>query len=258
MKIQTLEKKENKEKFLVKDANYTFLNSIRRVIISDILSMAVEELTVYENSSPLYDELIAKRLGLIPLSTDLKTYSLKEECKCGGEGCARCQVNLILEKVGPGVVYSKDIKSRDPKIKPVYEKIPIVKLGNGQKIRIEMVANLGKGMKHTKFQSAIASYNQINDKDYEFFVESYNNLKPSEIMDEALSILERQIDDFEKAFEESKKPKKVKKTEADEKPKEKKVKAKTAKKGKTGKKQEKPKEKKAKKSKKEVKKKAKK
>ena len=213
MEIQILEKGDNKARFLVKGSDYTTLNALRRVIISEVPSMAIEKLIIYENSSHLYDEILSKRLALMPLTTDLKTYSLKKDCKCGGKGCARCEVTLILEKSGPGTVYSKDIKSRDPKIKPFYDKIPLVILGEGQKLKMEMVAILGTAREHAKFQGALASYKQKDGGNYEFFIESYNNLTPSDFINEATSVLENQVSDFEKALESAKKPKKVKKEE---------------------------------------------
>ena len=250
MKIQILEKKDKKLKFSVKDSDYTALNALRRTIISDIPSIAVDKLVIYENSSHLYDEILSKRLAMVPLTTDLKTYSIRKDCKCNGKGCARCEVGLILEKSGPGTVYSKDIKSRDPKVKPVYDKIPLVTLAEGQKLRMELVAILGTAREHAKFQGALASYKQIDDTNYEFFIESYNNLTPSDCMNEAISVIESYLGDFDKAFEAAKKPKEKKPKAEKEKPKEKKPKKKVTKKETTKKAETK------KKAKKEVKKKA--
>ena len=56
------------------------------------------------------------------------------------------------------IVYSKDLKSDDPDIKPVYDNIPIVKLAKGQRIVLEAYAKLGRGKDHIKWQPAIASY----------------------------------------------------------------------------------------------------
>jgi len=102
--------------------------------------MAIDEVTFIENGSALYDEIIANRLGLIPLETDLESYFEKSKCKCKGAGCARCQLTLTLNKTGPCMVYAEDLKSKDPKIKPVYPKTPIVKLLDGQTLKFEAVA----------------------------------------------------------------------------------------------------------------------
>jgi DNA-directed RNA polymerase subunit D len=144
--------------------------------------------------------MIAQRVGLIPLSTDLKTYSIKSECKCDGKGCARCEASFVLEKSGPATVYSGDMKAQDSKVKPVFDNIPITKLGNGQKIKVEMFARLGFMSEHAKFQCSLASYKQKDDGDFDFFVESYNNVPARDIVEIAIENLEKRVGEFEDAF----------------------------------------------------------
>jgi len=156
--------------------------------MSYVPAMAVKTITLYENSSILYEEMIAQRIGLIPLSTDLKTYQIKDDKYKPGD--ARYECSLLLEKEGPGTVYSGDIKSSDPKIKPIYDNIPIVKLREGQKLKMEMTAGLGFITEHAKYQCAICSYGQKADDEFEFFVESFNNMSAREVLDKALLALE--------------------------------------------------------------------
>ena len=155
MEINLIEKNENKIVFVLKDTDHTFANTIRRVMISETPVLAIDEVNFYKNNSALYDEIIAHRLGLVPLKTDLKTYNLKEECSCKGEGCPKCQLNFTLNCTGPCTVYTKDLKSQDPKIKPVYDNMPIVKLLKDQQLEFEAVAKLGKGKEHVKFSPGL-------------------------------------------------------------------------------------------------------
>jgi len=205
MKVEYLKKDDARVKFVLRGVNFTTANAVRRAIMTYVPSMAVDRVTVYENSSPLYEEMIAQRLGLVPLATDLDTYDLKDECKCEGKGCARCEASLILEKSGPGTVYSGDMKPQDPKTKPVFDKIPIVKLGENQKVKMEMVAKLGFMTEHAKFQPGLASYKQLSDTDFEFFAESYNNLTAKELVDTAIENLAGRIDELDDAFSGEKK-----------------------------------------------------
>jgi len=126
---------------------------------------------------------------------------MRTECKCGGKGCARCETALILEKSGPSVVYSGDIKPRDPKIKPVHDRMIIVKLGEGQKIKMEMTARLGFMTEHAKYQGVLASCGQLRgDDEFRFVVESYNNLTIEEIIETAISALNKRLSELENAF----------------------------------------------------------
>ena len=75
--------------------------------------MAIEEVEFIKNDSALFDEVVANRLGLIPLTTDLNTYNEKESCKCSGKGCPLCQVEFSLEAKGPCTVYASEIISKD-------------------------------------------------------------------------------------------------------------------------------------------------
>ncbi len=143
--------KNNKASFILKGASAALANAIRRTVLESVPTMAIEDVEFRKNSSVLYDEMIAHRLGLVPLTTDLKGYNLSSKCKCKGEGCASCQVKLVLDVDGPATVYASDLKSKDPKVKPVFPGIPIVKLLKGQKLELEATAILGVGAEHSKW-----------------------------------------------------------------------------------------------------------
>jgi len=156
VEIKIIEKNDLTARLIVDGADTAFLNSLRRIILAEVPSMAIDEILVVENSSMLHDEILAHRLGLIPLSTDLNSYNLPEECPCKSElGCNLCRVSLTLDveaKDNVKTVYSGDLTSENPNIRPVSDKVPIVKLAPDQKIRLEAYARLGKGEKHAKWQ----------------------------------------------------------------------------------------------------------
>jgi DNA-directed RNA polymerase subunit D len=159
MEVRLLEKtKDGKLSFLLKNSDVSYANTIRRLMIEEVPVMAIEDVEFRENSSALYDEILAHRLGLIPLKTDLKSYNLPEECSCKGKGCAKCTLKITLSVKGPGMVYASDMKSKDPKIKPVFPKTPLVELFKDQKIKLEATAVLGKGIDHSKFSPGLFFY----------------------------------------------------------------------------------------------------
>ncbi len=164
MEIEFIEDKENKIVFIVKNAPVALVNAIRRAMIAHVPTMAVDYINVYMNTSYLYDEVLAHRIGLIPLKADIDKYNFQNECSCGGEGCPNCQVSLRLNVEGPKVVYSGDFISDSPDVKPVYDNIPVVELYEGQQLMIEAVARLGTGKEHAKWKPvSICAYKIIPD-----------------------------------------------------------------------------------------------
>ena len=161
MEIRVLSnnKDEGKFSFIIKDTTPAFVNTLRRIMTEEVPIMAIEDVEFRKNNSILYDEMIAHRLGLTPLTTDLKSYNMPEECKCKGEGCARCQLKLTLKaSKGSGMIYASELKSKDSAVKPVYPKMPIVKLLKGQGLELEATAVLGKGKVHAKWSPCHVYY----------------------------------------------------------------------------------------------------
>lgn len=154
--IHVLEKTDDLMRFIVRGTNVPFVNALRRIIITEVPTMAIDEIVILENSSILNDEILAHRMGLIPLRTDLDSYNLPEECKCESElGCNLCRSNLTLEAEATNktiTVYSGELKPENPNITPVSDKIPLVKLAPEQRLKLEAYARLGKGKKHAKWQ----------------------------------------------------------------------------------------------------------
>ncbi|MCK5023961.1 MAG: DNA-directed RNA polymerase subunit D [Candidatus Aenigmarchaeota archaeon] len=158
MKIKILSKKGSNLKFLLDDTTPGFANALRRIMISEVPTLAIEIAEFTDNTSALFDEMIAHRFGLIPLEFDPSKFNFKEECKCNGKGCPLCEVFFALEKTGPVMVYSGDLKSTNKAVKPISPDFPMVELLKDQNLKLEAIAVLGTGKNHAKFQAANASY----------------------------------------------------------------------------------------------------
>ncbi len=158
--VTLVEKSENFLKAVVEDTYPSLLNSLRRVIISELPVMAIDSVAVVTNTSVMYDEMLAHRLGLIPLTTPLQSLPTIEECVSGLVDPAECSTRLTLQINADSdvVVYSEDLTSDRPDVVPVYKDIPIVKLVKGQTIVAEAYAKLGRARDHAKWQAALASY----------------------------------------------------------------------------------------------------
>ncbi len=162
LKLEVLEKDDYNLVFTIEGMTVEMANALRRIILTEVPVMAVDEVIILKNDSPLYDEIVSHRLGMIPLKTDLEVYNLPQECECGGYGCPLCQVSLTCEIHNtdnkPRTVYSGDLKSNDPNIVPVNDKIPILKIDRNDKFIIEAYCSLGTGNQHAKYSAVSNIY----------------------------------------------------------------------------------------------------
>ena len=252
MKMKVLAKEKDRLVFVAEGLHEAAANTLRRLIMSSVPTLAIDEVAMERNSSALYDEALAHRLGLVPLVTDLKSYKEKEKCACKGKGCAQCTLTLTLKAKGPGSVYASSLESKDPKVKAVYENMLIVKLVKDQEIKLSATAVLGRGEQHMKFSPGLvyykgcpiiaiekksgikkcidASSNNLAEKgdhlivkdilkwneameevcekngmkvdaskeDFVFFVESWGQLAPKEMVAKAVELFDDKLDECEK------------------------------------------------------------
>ncbi len=143
-------------RFTISGVSTSFANMLRRAMISEVPTLAIEDVRIYDNTSVLFDEMLAHRLGLIPLRTDLDQYRPRSECTCEGEGCPACTAIYTLSVEGPATVYSSDLIPQDPDAAPAEAEIPIIELDTDQKIVLEAHAVVSTGKEHAKWQAVTA------------------------------------------------------------------------------------------------------
>ena len=161
MEIEVRSQNDDEMIFIVRDAEVPFINAIRRVAMVNVPKIAIEDVNIIVNDSAMFNEVLAHRLGLTPLVSDLDALeglSLPEDDDWEEFSNG---IMFYLKEVGPKVVYSKDLKSSDSRIKPVYDTIPLVKLKEGEKLDIEAVAKVGYGKEHAKWMpTTVCAYKQ--------------------------------------------------------------------------------------------------
>lgn len=176
MDVSLLKKHENRIEFSISGISPYFANIIRRYSMMRVPVLAIQKVEFYDNTSAFWDEYIAHRLGLMPVLTPKKIVN--------------SEVTFYLGFEGPGIAYAKDLKSSDRDIAVAKENIPIITLGEKQHIKLEAKTALGRGIEHARHQAGLVSYG-IKDGTFSFFVESFYNMPPSEVIirgcDEVLS-----------------------------------------------------------------------
>ena len=132
MEIELKSQSDDEIVFIIRDAEVPFVNAIRRCAMVNVPKIAIEDVNIIRNDSAMFNEVLAHRLGLTPLVSDLDALeglSLPEDDDWEEYSNG---IMFSLNEVGPKVVYSKDLISSDSKIKPVYDTIPLVKLKEGE------------------------------------------------------------------------------------------------------------------------------
>jgi len=155
MKLTMKENTENKAVFTLSDVSAAYANALRRYMLGEVPTMAIESCTFNKNDSVLYDEIIAHRLGLVVFKTDLSSYQIPKKDEALS---AHNELKMHLKVSGPKTVYAKDILTKDPKVKPVFGDTIIVKLLDGQELDVELSAILGTGKQHAKWNPGLIWY----------------------------------------------------------------------------------------------------
>lgn len=118
-------------------------NAVRRYV-GHIPVLAIDEVEIFKNDSPLYDETVAHRVGLIPLKMEKTT---KDNPK------------LKISTKKEGFVLSGELKGE---IDSVYDNIPLTFLNKGQELEFNATTILGRGVDHAKFSPGMMFYRRIS------------------------------------------------------------------------------------------------
>jgi len=186
--LEIINKDSQKISVKLKGVPLQYANALRRVCLNGVPVFAIDTVDIIENSSVLPDEGLAHRLGLIPIKTDLTRFNEPSKCDCQSEsGCSNCRVMLVLDSGDSDVtrtIFSNELSSEDDSIKPTSDKISIVQLTQGQRIKVECYARLGRGTEHAKWNSAnISTLTDTDKKDESVLtVESTGALSPEQII----------------------------------------------------------------------------
>jgi len=79
LKIEIISRNDRDMEFDMVGYDPAMVNALRRLLLSDVPSMAIEKVHMYQNTSIMQDEVLAHRLGLIPLKADPRLFAWKPE-----------------------------------------------------------------------------------------------------------------------------------------------------------------------------------
>ena len=187
--LDVISKDSEKIAIKLKGVPLQYANALRRVCLNGVPVFAIDTVDIIENTSVLPDEGLAHRLGLIPLKTDLSKYNESDKILLVLDSGEAEQTRSVL---------SSELSSEDDTVKSVSDKIPIVQLAPGQRIKIECYARLGRGTDHAKWNSSNISTLTDTDKEGEstLTVESTGALKPEQIILSGIDEVNNKLGEF--------------------------------------------------------------
>ncbi|XP_028133704.1 DNA-directed RNA polymerases I and III subunit RPAC1 [Diabrotica virgifera virgifera] len=163
-------------------------NTFRRLMLSDVPSMAIEKVYIHNNTSIIQDEVLAHRLGLIPLKADARLFEYKEDSSAASnendsleyELKIKCSYNKEANKKDSSReedmyknnnVYSKHIKwvpvgnqkerFKEADVGPIETDILIAKMRPGHELDLKLVAVKGVGRDHAKFSPVATAFYRL-------------------------------------------------------------------------------------------------
>ena len=190
--------------------DFSFLNTIRRIIKSQIPVLAINTVRFEEYSGYLEEETLAHRISLLPLvCKKIHRLNYQKECTKCTIGCHFCNVTFTLQKkaVDDDIVtnvYSNDLKLVDPTNKfsteilqfpKNYHGILLCRLNPGETIKLQCTASKGHASEHAKFSACtVCFYKQVEKEpnSYIFTIETNGNIHPIDVFRQSLDIYIRE------------------------------------------------------------------
>lgn len=165
--IEFVEREDHYGLFVVRGISPAFANGIRRAMLADVPTLAIDTVRVIENTSVMFNEMIGLRLGLVPLRTPPGEFEVGDT------------VMLSLDVEGEGTAYSGDLISDDPSVEPMAKNIPIIDLKEGQRLELEAEAVLDSGSEHAKHQGGVAvGYRHLQQVDVHGDIGEFDEPEP--------------------------------------------------------------------------------
>ncbi|GIQ83914.1 hypothetical protein KIPB_008436 [Kipferlia bialata] len=162
----------NSIQFEIHGVDISYVNGLRRAVLNELQTLAIDECVFNRNESVLSDEFIAHRLGLVPIYTDdLDCVQEQRACACN-RGCKKCTVTAEIDVTNdtdePMMVtdkhiqVAKDMLPTRPNgdtlrclplvdVDSSLDAIPIIKLNPGASLHVDLTIRKGRGKVHAKW-----------------------------------------------------------------------------------------------------------
>ncbi|XP_016464781.1 uncharacterized protein LOC107787692 [Nicotiana tabacum] len=197
-KVEVVRLDEDELEFDMIGIDPSLANAFRRILIAEVPTMAIEKVLIANNTSIIQDEVLAHRLGLIPIKIDPRLFEYMSEndvpnekntivfklhalCEKGGERLRVLSSELKWLPNGSEFILGTESQASNSSAKPKtytsfscsQDSLPefsndpiaprdadiiIAKLGPGQEIELEVHAVKGMGKTHAKWSPVATAW----------------------------------------------------------------------------------------------------
>eukprot|EP01038_Epipyxis_sp_PR26KG_P011112 gene11112-14914_t len=184
MKFNILKLNDEEIEFELIGVDSSVANALRRIMLAEVPTIAIEHVWIAHNGSILQDEMLAHRIGLVPIRADphLLDYVVNEDetdrdtivfhfdVECKNEIVQSQHPSHIGASYLNDVAYSgaltwapqgNQLEVFTEGVEPVHKDIVIAKLTPGQRIEIEAHCRKGVGKDHTKFSPVATAFYKL-------------------------------------------------------------------------------------------------
>jgi DNA-directed RNA polymerase I and III subunit RPAC1 len=164
--------------FEMEDVSAPFANMLRRVILTEVPTMAIDRVLIHENDGVVLDELLSHRLGLCPIAAPAEAFQFltladtPDFSAPSGKHVLRFDLDVAVpnDPSAPPVtnVYSSSLTwvplagqetlAERGEVRVVQTDILLAKLGRGQRIKLQAYAIKGLGLTHAKWAPCSACW----------------------------------------------------------------------------------------------------
>jgi len=188
MKLEKVEEENEVLTVKLEESNEAVANSLRRAMMARVPTLAVKHIDVVKNGSGLFDEMLANRIGQVPWTIP-KKFDEEDE------------LHIALKKEGPTSVTGQDLQSENEEAEAVHDAL-IVELKEDQEVELEAKAVLGTGKDHAKHQGGTVGYEQLDDDEFEFRIESTSGYSNEELLEQAIHTVRNELEAAEDSAQE--------------------------------------------------------
>lgn len=147
-------------------------NAFRRILIAEVPTVAISQVTMYLNTGVIHDENLAHRLGLVPICFEPDQLQWKpSDSEFDESNSFKFKLHVVCNRARCSV-YSKDLKwvpysdeqrlrYKDNPPMPVADNILIAQLRSGQEIECECFCEKGIGKDHAKWSPVCTTYYRL-------------------------------------------------------------------------------------------------